>query len=405
MIVQSYQSRQPIRTVWLVGHADRDVQRGANFEKKISGDRALVVQKALIAAIKNPSIASQISWQTNALGATQLVVANPKTENDRRLNRRVDVFIPISCNSLSIYGRFMSRAMFASTAQSCGVAPSANPCLANFPVPLALLTPARDLTRASARDIVVHLVRQGTLTIKPDIKFDSKCQIIQPKPATFITIDPPIIDGVEFVNDDRKARRGNPILAVDPRMVVMLFYLARMLRATWGVSEIHHVGLGGGNPSGNAHNSGRALDFTGVFGTIAYSSTPGFTGAFQLNVLKDWGEKNVELPSGKKAANWPTTNFTATKYRLDPQQNSFVDITIRQNFLAFAIFRDIYNFATLHCSDTSQLRNGNVLPPTTIGQSSRFILHPDYPDSGHRARHQDHIHMQIGPTGVETNPP
>lgn len=98
MIVQSYRLRQPIRTVRLVGHADRDVQRGAGFEKKISGDRALTVQKALIVAIKDPSIVSQISWQRVSAAASRLIVKNPKTEGDRLRNRRVDIFLPDCIN-------------------------------------------------------------------------------------------------------------------------------------------------------------------------------------------------------------------------------------------------------------------------------------------------------------------
>lgn len=111
LIVQSFSSRQPIRTVQLVGHADRDLQRGANFEKKISGDRALQVKKQLIDSIGNPRIAARISWQIKAVGATQLAVPNSKTENDRRRNRRVDIFVarspspprptPSVCNSIS----------------------------------------------------------------------------------------------------------------------------------------------------------------------------------------------------------------------------------------------------------------------------------------------------------------
>jgi phosphatidylserine/phosphatidylglycerophosphate/cardiolipin synthase-like enzyme len=96
MIVQSYSSGQPIRTVRMVGHADRDVQRGANFEKKISGDRALEVQKALIKAINNPRISSRIQWQRDPVGASQLIVQNPTTEQDRLRNRRVEMIVVAS---------------------------------------------------------------------------------------------------------------------------------------------------------------------------------------------------------------------------------------------------------------------------------------------------------------------
>lgn len=94
LIVQSHNSgRKPIRTVQLVGHADRDRQRGQQFERKISGDRALAVQQALIRAINNRSISSRISWQSVPAGASQLLVKNPTTEQQRSRNRRVGLFL------------------------------------------------------------------------------------------------------------------------------------------------------------------------------------------------------------------------------------------------------------------------------------------------------------------------
>lgn len=93
MIVRSHRSGQPIRTVRLVGHADRDIQRGANFEKKISGDRALSVQKTLIQFINNQTISSQINWQRVAAGASQRIVQNPTTKQARARNRRVILFV------------------------------------------------------------------------------------------------------------------------------------------------------------------------------------------------------------------------------------------------------------------------------------------------------------------------
>jgi outer membrane protein OmpA-like peptidoglycan-associated protein len=93
-IISSYGSGcQPIRTIRLIGHADRDPQRGSAFEKKISGDRAQVVQEALIRAINNPKISQQITWQRTAEGASRLIVRNPKTESDRSRNRRVEVIL------------------------------------------------------------------------------------------------------------------------------------------------------------------------------------------------------------------------------------------------------------------------------------------------------------------------
>jgi outer membrane protein OmpA-like peptidoglycan-associated protein len=101
LIVQSYRSGSPIRTVRLVGHADRDVQRGESFERKISGDRAQKVRTALIEAIEHlskplgamPPISTRINWPRVAVGATQLVVQNPVSERERTRNRRVDIYL------------------------------------------------------------------------------------------------------------------------------------------------------------------------------------------------------------------------------------------------------------------------------------------------------------------------
>ena len=137
MIVQSYRSGQPIRTVRLVGHADRDVQRGANFEKKISGDRALAVQQALIRTINNHAISSQIGWQRVPTGASQLIVKNPTAEQARSRNRRVEILLSISCGSLPIYSSLMSRSMLNSAIQLCG-APPVPTC--RHPAPLQIAT-------------------------------------------------------------------------------------------------------------------------------------------------------------------------------------------------------------------------------------------------------------------------
>jgi len=91
LIVSSHRSRQPIQIIRIVGHADQDIQRGINFERKISGDRALEVQKALIKAINNPRITARIQWQREAAGASQLVIRNPTAEPARQHNRRVEI--------------------------------------------------------------------------------------------------------------------------------------------------------------------------------------------------------------------------------------------------------------------------------------------------------------------------
>jgi hypothetical protein len=84
---------QPILTVGLVGHADRDIQSGPAFEKRISDQRALAVQRALQDFIRDRSIVSRITWQPIGTGAASLLVTNPKSEPERARNRRVEIFL------------------------------------------------------------------------------------------------------------------------------------------------------------------------------------------------------------------------------------------------------------------------------------------------------------------------
>jgi hypothetical protein len=104
LIVQSFRPGcRPFRTVLLVGYADRDTRRKPAFENKISVERALAVRNALIRLTNTspgpanvgyrPSTQNKIRWIHRGLGATQLIVRNPVSEGQRRLNRRVDVIL------------------------------------------------------------------------------------------------------------------------------------------------------------------------------------------------------------------------------------------------------------------------------------------------------------------------
>jgi len=84
---------QPIASVQLVGHADRDLSRGPTFEKRISLERAKAVKGALRSFLKNPALSSRISWQVSGAGATQLLFPRPGNEAQRARNRRVEVIM------------------------------------------------------------------------------------------------------------------------------------------------------------------------------------------------------------------------------------------------------------------------------------------------------------------------
>lgn len=87
-------------TVQLTGHADFDPlreQRQPGFMHKISVQRALAVKKALIRLINNTAISARVAWSVLGAAATRLAVPNPRSEQERKLNRRVEVsFRPIN---------------------------------------------------------------------------------------------------------------------------------------------------------------------------------------------------------------------------------------------------------------------------------------------------------------------
>lgn len=92
IVVSSYRPGcHQVRRVELVGHADRDYQRGPGFEQRISAQRALTVQRAIQQLIGNPAIRSRIVWNTRGAGAGNLVVPSPRNEAERSRNRRVEV--------------------------------------------------------------------------------------------------------------------------------------------------------------------------------------------------------------------------------------------------------------------------------------------------------------------------
>jgi hypothetical protein len=96
-IVRSYSPGcQPVLSVQLVGHADVDPQRERRepgYLERISRERALAVKQALERLVNNRAISWRISWSVAGVGASQLAVANPRTEQDRLRNRRVQIWL------------------------------------------------------------------------------------------------------------------------------------------------------------------------------------------------------------------------------------------------------------------------------------------------------------------------
>jgi Putative peptidoglycan binding domain len=89
-IKTSYQrGRKPVRIVQVYGHADWDTPRNPQREQQMSEERARTTIDWLQSYVGN-SVATQIKWGNQGLGATQLK-ASPTSEANRRQNRRVEI--------------------------------------------------------------------------------------------------------------------------------------------------------------------------------------------------------------------------------------------------------------------------------------------------------------------------
>ena len=182
-------------------------------------------------------------------------------------------------------------------------------------------------------------------------------------------MQPATINSVAFVS-------GNDAGAVlidnlDQRMLVALYRLTRWLNASEpAVNVVRHLGIGhGSGPSNDCHNQGRALDFFGLDGQSLGAP-------FGRRVLPDWGAR---------------PNIAGTPLRLDPSADR----------LAHDLFLTTVRFGRFEC-ECNGIGSANRWPPKEIGDVGGFVIHPDYVDTPTgqplRPAHQNHVHMQIGPT-------
>ena len=116
-IAESYKPGSlPILGVRLVGHADKDFQRGPHFEQQISEERAEIVETRLrndvgirtfsfniVQTVPNPNVPrpSAIQWISTGVGASEPDEENVRRHNtpanmneeDRKRNRRVEIIL------------------------------------------------------------------------------------------------------------------------------------------------------------------------------------------------------------------------------------------------------------------------------------------------------------------------
>lgn len=244
--------------------------------------------------------------------------------------------------------------------------------LALDPVPSGMWTPARDLTLEQANRVMGYLIQAGKIslsTTRTPYMGDWTTTITSPTPATHVVIQPAQINGIEFINDAGPA----PLIDnVDQRMLIVLYRLTRWVNASEpDVTIVRHKGIGHGSGSPtDCHNQGRALDFSGLDGTSLGVS-------FDRKIQRDWGS-NAIIPGVLMRLNRATDR------------------------LSHDLFRAVYRFGTFEC-ECNGIGTGNKWPIQEIGAVGGFVIHPDYvdvppPGQQLRSRHQDHIHMQIGPT-------
>ncbi|MEU8580238.1 peptidoglycan-binding domain-containing protein [Streptomyces abikoensis] len=257
-------------------------------------------------------------------------------------------------------------------------------------------TLVRDHSKDSALIEAVQHADLGRISLKPAPTTAPDGSIQMPDAHAKFTI-PSTVAGVEFKvtqGGDKRLPSYHPVstelAGLDIRHVVGLVRLALHLSSTWGVTEVHHAGIG--DPSRNdCHGNGRAIDFVGVVGSRLGAP-------FHLTVFNDWKNHSVpdlDDPAKPRRPDWPPVTR-----RLEFRLLSLPGV----DPLARDFFADLYAWVAGEYQDMTDGPR-QIDPPSAIGKASR-IMTPDHPTSAPgerngREAHHSHMHWQVGPTGAQ----
>ncbi|MFJ3900102.1 hemopexin repeat-containing protein [Streptomyces sp. NPDC090025] len=265
------------------------------------------------------------------------------------------------------YAYFFSGGQYRRFDVDADAVDASGPLDASFrfaPTPSGAVTAARLLTLPQANGLMADLIRRGVLTLKSPAFVDGPAGIVSPKPDQRVVVSPPSFGAVRYTNQIAPA--STVIDNLDQRMLIVLHRLTRWINASKpDVAELLHLGIGhgGGDPK-DCHNQGRAIDLSGISGTVDGT-------AFARSVQQHWGD--LPRPAGVK-----------------------VRISASADALGYGLFTTVFRFGTYECEATA-IGPQNRWPMPELGGGG-FVIYPDHKDPALAAAHQNHFHLQVGVT-------
>lgn len=342
---------------------------------------------------------------------------------------------------------------------------------ASSPAPASL---TKRLSKSQIQEELLFRIGHGDVALTKTTEFEfehdssigdfdacqpGKCKIKKPGVDDKVAVYESRLAGVDFlyikkfvgVTAVEWARAGMSKLS--QRHVVGMARLCKMLRVNHSVAAIYTQGFITSN--GDAHQAGRAFDFSGVLLQKPEGSPQAVRTDVDLVVYYHWGNR-VRMQVDTTTPKPTDTEITGTNpktyrrkedhdvyrvpsdpptkdallYRLDPEplpaERDIATAALPQSHFTKAknVFLAVYQFATTQYSSRDAYLGPTSALPVTVGSTcdandgtvpgspgliAGYVIHPDYPNPGEetkgtgRAAHQHHIHMQLGrtrPVGV-----